>query len=132
MTLTAGMVGHLTDSTMSAASVGDIAPYITWTRGQLVFDHVPVSEMLTTLGRWYGYDFHLTDSTIATRRVTTSFRTTTPEEVMPMLQDLLNVSASVDGPVITLRPVTKPSRRIPAPARRESRDPYSPLTEVGR
>jgi transmembrane sensor len=47
--------------------------YLGWTQGKLIFDRTPVAQALTELSRWYDIDIVLTDSTLATRRVTGTF-----------------------------------------------------------
>lgn len=102
-TLIAGSVGYVSDSTVTTETV-DLAPYTDWTRGQLTFRDTPASVMLTTVGRWYGYNFHITDSTLANRRIIAMFRIDEPEKTLAMIERLLNVTMTFDGSTVTVRP----------------------------
>jgi transmembrane sensor len=106
VTLTAGSVARLTDSTATTLVRGDMHEYTAWTRGQLVFENAPVPEMLATIGRWYGYEFRLADSalanTVAHARVTAAFRIGRPEETLLALQDVINVTLTFEKTVVTL------------------------------
>jgi transmembrane sensor len=46
---------------------------LAWTRGVLVFRDAPIDEVAAGLRRWFGYELIVTDSTIATRRLTANF-----------------------------------------------------------
>jgi len=104
VTLSAGAVGHATDSTVTVSAIADPERSTLWTRGRLVFEDAPVSVILSTLSRWYGYEFQLTDTTLAAQRVSVAFRTENPTEAMTMVKLILNVSMTFDGNVVTLRP----------------------------
>jgi ferric-dicitrate binding protein FerR (iron transport regulator) len=131
VTVTAGMIARMTDSTVATARGGDVSRYVSWTRGQLAFDDVPVSTVLSALGRWYGYTFRVTDSTIANRHVTVSFKTNAATETLEDLKDLLDVSLSIEGKTVTLngRRTTMPQR---VPQSRRHYDIFHHSTEVGR
>jgi ferric-dicitrate binding protein FerR (iron transport regulator) len=60
------------DSTGMPSGVvrADTAALFAWTVGQLRFHQVPVSEILTQLGRWYGIELHTDDSTLARQELT--------------------------------------------------------------
>jgi ferric-dicitrate binding protein FerR (iron transport regulator) len=85
--------------------------------------------MLATVGRWYGYGFRLTDSAIASRHVTTVLHIAESTKTLTAIAQLLNVTMTFDGNIITLHP-----RRAGGamPARRERRDLLSYPIEVGK
>jgi ferric-dicitrate binding protein FerR (iron transport regulator) len=129
MTVSAGHAARMTDSTAMATTAGDLHAYTDWTRGQLVFDRAAVPVMLETIGRWYGYEFRLADSTLAGRRVSAAFKIADRSDMMLKLKDLLDVSMRFDSTVVTLTPrgAYNPSR-VPVRAR----DRSFPTMEVGR
>lgn len=132
VTLTAGLMSQLSDSTPTAsvARVGTDAA--AWAQGRLVFNNVPVRDLLTGLGRWYGYDFRVADSALARTlthaRLTAEFRADAPAESIRLLKDLLDVTLTFDDTVVTLH--TRSSRAPAAGARHEKT--FSPTVEVGR
>jgi transmembrane sensor len=111
--LIAGMTGHFTDSTTKVTANTD-ANVAAWTTGQLVFARVPVPQVLETVGRWYGYDFRLQDSTIAKRHLTVSFSTDRPDEVLGILKGILGVSMTFDGKTVMLRRQRVPQTTAPS------------------
>src|SRR5207248_11389571 len=46
---------------------------LAWTRGRLVFESVPLSEVVQRLGRWYDLDIRVDDPVLADRPVTGSY-----------------------------------------------------------
>jgi len=128
VTLTAGGIADVTDSTTGIVSADSAARYAQWTAGTLVFDEAPIAEVLETLGRWYGYEFRLADSTMARRKLTAWFTTHAPEEALSDLKTLLEVELKFDGKIVTLLPRTRKSSR---PAIQNTELSHI-LTEVGR
>jgi transmembrane sensor len=117
--LSAGMVGLITDSSATPIAGGDASAETTWMDGQLQFTRTPVSEMLKSLERWYGYEFRLADSTLATQHVTAAIIIGTPlPKTLQYLKDLLDVRATVNGKVVTLHrfsgrePFRRPVRKV--------------------
>jgi len=102
--LAAGAVGHLTDSSATVSAAADADRAVAWTQGRLVFDDTPVAEVLATFSRWYGYEFRLADTTLASRHVSGAFSTDAPAEAMNAIKTVLGVTMAFDGNVVTLRP----------------------------
>jgi len=100
--LTAGRIGRITDSTAVVSATPNPAHAVLWTQGRLEFNDTPVPAMLATLGRWYGYEFRLADTTLATRYVSVGFKTDRVEETMSTLKALLGVTMTFEGKVVTL------------------------------
>jgi ferric-dicitrate binding protein FerR (iron transport regulator) len=90
ITLAAGMVGEISDST-TALRADSAARYVTWTHGQLMFYRAPATELLAALTRWYGYQFHLADSTIAAQNLTAALDVRSPDAAFATLKLLLDV-----------------------------------------
>jgi len=131
VTLTAGTVGVVTDTTATSTVVGNITQYAEWTSGHLVFDNVRAQAMLATVGRWYGYEFRLTDSARAARRITADFNVASREETFRAIEALLNVTMQFDGTTVILR--TRTDRRTgPEPLSRRDKAPLSHSNEVGK
>jgi len=104
VTLTAGMVAQFTDSLVTATVSDDPSAYADWTNGRLVFRNATVPTVLATLKRWYGYEFRLADSTLATQHVTGVFAIVGTTEMMEAVKRVLGVTMTFDGHVITLQP----------------------------
>jgi len=130
VTLVAGTVGVVTDSTAILISADSAARYTAWTSGMLVFHNVATTEILAALSRWYGYQFRIADSAIAAQNVTATFSTRSSSEALDNLKILLNVELTIDGDTVTLR--TGHPYRLPA-RERSRRGILNPTTpEVGR
>jgi len=128
--LNAGMIGRLTDSTASVSRTSDSTRDVEWTRGNLVFNRTPVPEMLTTLGRWCGYEFRLVDTTLLSRDVSIEFNVDDVVGTMNTLKALLGVTMTFEGNLVILRP-ERPQDTMSR--RKLLRDAIShPLSEVGR
>jgi len=131
VTLSAGMAGEFTDSSVTARVVEDPASYAAWLQGELVFRDTPVPVMLETLKRWYGYEFRLNDSTLIRRHVTTVFTIGETGDMMWRLKRLLGVTLSFQDSVVTLKP-TDTDSAPPLPAVHKLKTPLTPTREVGR
>jgi ferric-dicitrate binding protein FerR (iron transport regulator) len=135
VTLVAGAMGHLTDSTSVVTPVKDMTTVTGWTAGRLRFREMPAAEVLAQLSRWYGVEFQLADSTIGRESVTTDIDFKETADVIRALEGLLGVTASSGGthagvPVVVLRPRRSVSR---TPAIRSLKNALeSTHMEVGR
>jgi ferric-dicitrate binding protein FerR (iron transport regulator) len=127
--LDAGDVAVAGDSANLVRANDSTAGGAAWVEGRLVFHDAPVTDVLKSLSRWYGYQFRLTDSTLAAKSLTAWFTTRSSTEVLTDLKLLLNVDLTFDGTVVTLH--TRKARSG-SPDRR--RTPAIPTheTEVGR
>lgn len=126
-----GDAATITDSTgvITMARQSDVNA--DWRDGRLVFHMAPVSEVLGSVSRWYGYQFHLADTAIAERHVTTTLNVLrSSTDVLDVLRLILDVDMSVDGTVITVRPRHRAS--VPVDGRGTERDSFSLRPEVGR
>jgi ferric-dicitrate binding protein FerR (iron transport regulator) len=136
--VSAGRMARVTDSTATSTVASDLHTYTDWAHGYLVFKDAPIPEMLSTVGRWYGYQFKLADSSLATQHVSIALKVSDPTDMMLALKATLRVTMAFDGahggtPVITLTP--RQDRLMPAgdaPSPRARRERFTPLMEVGR
>jgi ferric-dicitrate binding protein FerR (iron transport regulator) len=131
LTLVAGGVGEVTDSTASIIATGGANLRVEWRRGSLVFNETPVGEVLSTLSRWYGVEFRMTDSALIRRHVTAVLSLESFDDALATLRMLLEVDVVADHNLITLTP----RRGVAAPARSRG-DVYREFipnrSEVGR
>jgi len=122
----AGEIGSVSDSTATSSTAPDPDRYIAWSQGRIVFDETPVATMLQSLGRWYGYEFRVADTTLAQKRITTEFNADALPSVLNGLRDVLDVTVTVHGTTITLR------RRAAEPATHGAPAMTTHTTGVGR
>jgi transmembrane sensor len=102
--LDAGELGR-TSETGALETVSRVSAdsYVGWISGRLVFDYTPLREALPEIGRWYGLEMRLADSTLADRRISATFTTESPTQVLAMLATLLGVRFERTGNVVTVR-----------------------------
>ena len=91
--------------------VKSIDDYFAWTEGRLVFDRVPLPDVLAELSRWFDTQFVLADPSLEKLRLTTVLRGETLSEALLVLHTSLNVDTRVEPGKVTLIPVSPPSRR---------------------
>jgi len=133
--ITAGEVALITDSVATLMADRNASQYTTWTTGRLVFSNAPVSEVLTTLGEWYGIDFQLADSALGRQHVTGVFDAHSRSNALTALKGVLDASLLFeqrnDRLLVTIRSYDGhvPSRRT-VPSIRDANS--HSLTEVGR
>jgi ferric-dicitrate binding protein FerR (iron transport regulator) len=119
-------MASVSDSITVIETVGDSSNYADWTTGRLVFEETPLPVMLTTLGRWYGYEFRLQDSALVSRHVSAEFKVSDPAEMMSLLKSALGVTLTFHGNVITLTPQHELHRARPR------LDVFKPSSEIGK
>jgi ferric-dicitrate binding protein FerR (iron transport regulator) len=134
VTLIAGMMARVGDSTVVTTMAGDLTPYTGWTHDELEFDKVPTADVLATLERWYGVRFQLTDSSLASVRLSGAFDYKSRESMLHTLSTLLDATVSVEGTgnaaIITIRPHRTDAGSARAKVRTGS--VFTSHSEVGR
>ena len=128
--LTAGHVGDITDSTVFVNTVNDLTGETDWLRGSLVFRHKPVSEVLQTLSRWYGYQFRCSDPAIAQWSVTLALSAQSSAKALETLEQILSMHLTITGDTVTLLP--RATSAPDANARKRVYDLWVPTREAGR
>lgn len=97
--------GHLgrvrTDGTIEIDRAVNPADYLAFADARLVFRNAPMRDVAAQLGRWYGLDVRLADSTIASLPLTASFRHEPIPHVLDLIAFALGVRYERDGGVIT-------------------------------
>lgn len=129
VTLTAGLVGDINDSTLRVDGTGGIAQGAEWSDSEILFHRVPVSHILDVLDHWYGYTFRCADSSMTQRRVTAVLSRRSSAEALAALERLLAVNVAVSGDTVTLVPQSG-THAHPQP--RHDYDTWIPNREVGR
>jgi len=123
----AGGTAQATDSTV-ALSESVPTQYTDWGRGQLVFNGAPVSDVLETVGQWYGYRFRLADSLLAKQNVSIRFKIADSAEMMVLLRHVLGVDMTFDGTTVTL---VRRERRS-SPSTPSWHQQFTPSVEMGK
>lgn len=130
VTLTAGSIGEWRDTTAVVSTVDQLAPGTELVRDKLVFRHAPLSSVLATLSRWYGYEFRCSEPELARQYVTVGVSTRSSSAALAALEEVLSVNLIVVGDTITITSQdTRPSK---APSRVRTYDVWTPTREVGR
>lgn len=130
MTLTAGTIGEMQDTTSTIRTVDELAPGTELLHGKLVFHHTPVSTVLETLSRWYGYQFRCSDPTLARQYVTIGVSVRSSAAALASLESILDVTLNVTGDTVTLTPQN--TRPVPGTPRVRAYDVWNSTREVGR
>jgi len=125
-----GTTADVTDSTATLAVTQDVPQYTDWEDGQLVFNRVPVSTVLSAVGEWYGYQFKVADSTLVKQNVTVRFKISDPAEMMVLLKDMLDVDLRFDGKVVTL--VRHVEHRVVPEKAPSGHQRFTPTAEIGK
>lgn len=129
--LSAGYIGDVNDSTVRVAPASnDFASEVESRQGNFVFRHMPLSSVLETLTRWYGYQFRCADSTLGRRTMTVWLSQRSSAAAVATLEDLLDVSSTIVGDTITL--ASRASSKHPPTPRTRAYDVWTPNHEVGR
>ena len=115
--LGASAMGTVTDSGAIRVEQGIPAErYAAWMRGALTFENVPVSKIVTDLGRAYDVEIRLADSALAKRVITWRVET----ERYPLtralreLTELLDAHVVRSGKILTLAPGRGAVQRTPS------------------
>jgi transmembrane sensor len=99
-TLRARDVAVASDSGVVVRRDQDLNAYFAWTRGQLVFDNTPLSDVALELSRWYDVDIEV-DPSVASRPLSAPILTTTPiDEVLQIVGSSTDVKVERRGRVV--------------------------------
>lgn len=130
MTLTAGHIGDVRDSTVLVRGMDDVASETGWLQGRLVFRNATVSSILQTLSRWYGYQFHCGDSALTEERVTAALDARSSMAALASLGEILEAHVTVNGDTVTL--TQQPKRATTGTSRKQAYDVWIPTREAGK
>ena len=99
-TLRARDVAVASDSGVVVRRDQDLDAYFAWTRGQIVFDNTPLSDVAIELSRWYDIDIEV-DSSVASRPLSAPILTSTPiDEVLQIVGSSTDVKVERRGRVV--------------------------------
>jgi len=129
VTVAAGELVRVTDSTATRTEGADPSLYTTWTSGTLRFDNIPTHELLDLVSAWYGVELRLADTTYAAEPVSIQLDRQSLPEVLAMLRTVLGVRMTFNGNVVTLH---HEGHLPPAPRRTTRESAASSQSEVGR
>jgi len=87
----------------------DLAPYLGWAQGRLVFKDTPLREALPRLSRWFDLEFRLADTSLGSRVLTASLGDQPTTEVLDLLALSLGLRQERRGGTVTIYP--KPTTR---------------------
>ena len=74
-----------------------------WTRGELVFDDTPLSEVARELERWFDIQVRIEDPALQARKWSVPLRISEPlDEILDLVETTLRVRAERNGNVITI------------------------------
>lgn len=140
VTLAAGELGRVSDSTFATKSTDGVTAATGWVAGTLAFREVPASELLDAVGHWYGLEFDVTDSALVRRPVVATLVSgETRADALELISKVLNVTMTFTDTnrgvtIVTLRPARGDGSAHVAPSeRRVRREPFPVQTpEVGR
>jgi len=131
MTLHAGTIGYITDSTVSWSTIDSVSHYVGWTGERLIFRKASMTEVLGVLSRWYGYQFRVDDSTLASQNLTVMLDARSLPNALGTIKLLVPVELVFDGNVVTVR--ARHARRASPSSRHGGGDALSSShSEVGR
>ena len=112
LTLTHGDVAELASSGVATVTHdANIQPYFAWTQGSLAFDGTRLADVVPALERWYDITIQLSDSSLAERRLTATFRRESLSQVLELLALSLDVRVRHDGRSVLVAP--RPHRLAP-------------------
>jgi transmembrane sensor len=85
----------------------DVAGMKGWTSGELVFERNSLADVVRELERWYDIDIVISDSSLAQRRVTRTFRGMPISHVLNTLAIAVNARCWWSGHTVTISPLTE-------------------------
>jgi transmembrane sensor len=101
--LRAGDKGELRGDSVVVHRGGVTADDLAWTRGALVYHDAPLDVVREDLRRWYGVDLRVSDSSLATRRITATFEGAPADQVLTTIAQVLGADVERRGDTAILR-----------------------------
>jgi transmembrane sensor len=80
----------------------DASPYTEWKNGKLIFENVPITEVILSLERYHNIEILLDSESLQSCRVTATFDPMPVEKAMYLLAYTLNGEYSADGNVYSI------------------------------
>ncbi|MFI5230286.1 MAG: FecR family protein [Gemmatimonadales bacterium] len=105
ITLHSGDVGFVgRDGSVRGIPSQLAAAYTAWVEGRLSFDNAPLSSVAAELERWFDVDVRITDSTLARRRITATYRDARLGDVLGALATTLHAEYTRTGRSVVISP----------------------------
>lgn len=96
--LNAGDNGFLQNDGQIVTSRGTVTEEdVAWMSGRLVFREAPMTQVVSSVKRWYGIELKLSEPKLADRRITATFDNETPEAVLDILRLVLGADIQRRG-----------------------------------
>ncbi|MCC5907673.1 MAG: FecR domain-containing protein [Balneolaceae bacterium] len=77
--------------------------HLGWMQYRLNFDNIPLSQVASTLQRWYGVDIEFENDQLRDKTLTADFEDATIHEVIRVIEIAINVEHEMKGRKITLK-----------------------------
>jgi transmembrane sensor len=107
-TLRRGQVGRVSrGGAIDVRTEVDVESLVGWTRGQLAFSNEPLAVVARELGRWFGVDILVADSTLARKRITAVYNNPALEPTLDALAATVGARRERSGQRITLFPTSR-------------------------
>lgn len=90
------------DGSTIETSNRSVIDVLSWTRNRLIFDSVPFNQLAQDIGRWYGVEIEIKDSTLSRRLVTAQFEDIDFPTAMKILMLSLNIEYKQDRELVTI------------------------------
>jgi transmembrane sensor len=101
--LRAGQAAFVTENGRAVKVAGTSAQTLAaWVHGRLVFDDVPLSNVVTELGRWFDVQIRISDQQLARRRLSAVYNGATLSGVLDAITVTLPVRYERRGNVVTI------------------------------
>ena len=102
--LESGEIGRMgeADTTVQILAA-DVAPYIGWTEGRLVFEDTPLPKVVRRLERWYDLTFRIRDPALRSLRLTATLKSQSVRNVLDVIAASLNIRYEIDQNSVVLK-----------------------------
>jgi transmembrane sensor len=80
----------------------DLGPTLAWTKGNLVFNHTRLSDVVRELSRWYDLDIRLSDDVDPDRRLVLTLDNEAARDAINLVALSLGLRVQQEGRVVTL------------------------------
>jgi ferric-dicitrate binding protein FerR (iron transport regulator) len=101
--LASGEVGWMADTDTTVQTLAaDVATYIGWTKGRLVFEDTPLPRVARRLERWYDLEFRIRDPELRSLRLTATLKSQSVRNVLDVITASLDIRYQIDRNSVVL------------------------------
>ena len=86
--------------TIGVTHDADVAKFTAFASGRLIFVDTPLSEVASDLSRWYGVEVRITDTSLLSRHLTSTFEAESLDEVLRIIGLALDVKYLRNGQAV--------------------------------